>query len=444
MKVAVIGSTHAGVFAAKQIKAEMPDAEVHIYEKNQTVSFLSCGIALWIGDHVSSPDKMFYETPESLTEAGIEMHMQHEVVQADLTQKQLRINDLVNDEMATERFDKIVITTGSQAVIPNIPGIGSERVLMSKSWDDAKLLKERTATVQKVVVIGAGYIGAELAEQLSLAGKDVVLIDALERVLAKNVSPAISQQVEAAYEAHGVTLAMQQKVTGFEETQDGIRVETDKAEFEADLAILGIGFRPQTDLVANQLDTLPNGAIKTDQYMQTSVPDVYAAGDASAVFYNPTQAYDYIPLATNAIRQGMLIGKNIQTPKVAYPGTQASSAVELYELAIGTTGLTSIDNAKAKGIDADAVTITQDYRPDFMLTTTPVTVSLVWEKGSRRIIGAEFASKHDVTQSANIVSLAIENKMTIDQLAYSDFFFQPNFSQPINYLSAAALAALDK
>ncbi|WP_419153848.1 FAD-dependent oxidoreductase [Weissella viridescens] len=444
MKVAVIGSTHAGVFAAKQIKAEVPDAEVHVFEKNQTVSFLSCGIALWIGDHVSSTERMFYESTESLETQGIQMHMQTEVTQADLTDKRLKIKNLTNDEMREEQFDKIIITSGSKAVIPPIPGIDSDKIYMSKSWDDANRLKAQTEDVKRAIVIGAGYIGAELAEQLSLAGKQITLIDALDRVLAKNVSPKLSEIISSKYEEHGVTLAMNEKVVGFEDTADGIRVKTDRAEYEADIAILGIGFIPNTDLVADQLDTLPNGAIKTDKYMQTSLPDVYAAGDASAVFYNPTQAYDYIPLATNAVRQGMLIGRNISQPKVAYPGTQATSAVELYETAIGTTGLTSVANAEAKGISADAVTIEEDYRPDFMLSTERVVASLVWEKETRRIIGAEFLSAHDVTQAANVVSVAIENQMTIDQLALSDFFFQPNFSQPINYISSVAMAAVAK
>ncbi|RRG18758.1 FAD-dependent oxidoreductase [Weissella viridescens] len=444
MKVAVIGSTHAGVFSAKQIKAEVPDAEVHVFEKNQTVSFLSCGIALWIGDNVSSPDRMFYESPESLESQGIHMHMQTEVTQAQLAEKKLSIKDLANNEMHEEKFDKIIITSGSKAIIPPIPGINSDKIYMSKSWDDANRLKAQTEGLKRVIVIGAGYIGAELAEQLSLAGKEITLIDALDRVLAKNVSPKLSEIIANKYEDHGVTLAMNEKVVAFEDTAAGILVKTDQAEYEADIAILGIGFAPNTDLVADQLDTLPNGAIKTDKYMQTSMPDVYAAGDASAVFYNPTQTYDYIPLATNAVRQGTLVGLNIVKPTVAYPGTQATSAVELYETAIGTTGLTSVANAEAKGIIADAVTIEEDYRPDFMLSTERVVASLVWEKATRRIIGAEFLSAHDVTQAANVVSLAIENKMTIDQLALSDFFFQPNFSQPINYISSVAMAAAAK
>lgn len=444
MKVAVIGGTHAGVFSAKQIVAEVPGAEVHVFEKNDTVSYLSCGTALWIGDNVSSPDRMFYESPESMKERGIHMHMNTEVTGVDLQAKSLEIKSLADDSTRQDTFDKIVITTGSKALVPPIPGIDSEKIYMSKSWNDAKRLKERTADIKSAIVIGAGYIGAELAEQLSINDKDVTMIDAAERVLANNVSPKLSGIVAQKYEDHGVKLVMNEKVVGFEDTADGIIVKTDAGSYEAELAILGIGFRPNTDLVADQLDTMDNGAIKTNEYMQTSVEDVYAAGDSTAVFYNPTQAYDYIPLATNAVRQGMLVGRNIEKPTIAYQGTQASSAVELYETAIGTTGITSVEGATAKGIDADSISIEEDYRPDFMLSTTEVVASLVWEKGTRRIIGAEFLSAHDVTQAANVISLAIENKMTIDQLAMSDFFFQPNFSQPINYISSVAMAAVAK
>lgn len=444
MKVAVIGGTHAGVFSAKQIVAEVPGAEVHVFEKNDTVSYLSCGTALWIGDNVSSPDRMFYESPESMKTQGIHMHMNTEVTAVDLQAKSLEIKSLADNSTRQDTFDKIVITTGSKAVVPPIPGIDSEKIYMSKSWNDAKRLKERTADIKSAIVIGAGYIGAELAEQLSINDKDVTMIDAAERVLANNVSPKLSGIVAQKYEEHGVKLVMNEKVVGFEDTADGIIVKTDAGSYEAELAILGIGFRPNTDLVAEQLDTIDNGAIKTNEYMQTSVEDVYAAGDSTAVFYNPTQAYDYIPLATNAVRQGMLVGRNIEKPTIAYQGTQASSAVELYETAIGTTGITSVEGATAKGIDADSISIKEDYRPDFMLSTTEVVASLVWEKGTRRIIGAEFLSAHDVTQAANVISLAIENKMTIDQLAMSDFFFQPNFSQPINYISSVAMAAVAK
>ncbi|MCO0832318.1 FAD-dependent oxidoreductase [Fructobacillus sp. W13] len=443
MKVAIIGATHAGVFSAKQIKAEHPDAEIHVFEKNDTVSFLSCGIALWIGDHVSSPNKMFYESPESMAKQGITMHMNTEVLEAKLADKHLVYKDLASGEETAADFDKIVITTGSKAIKPNLPGINSDRVFDSKNWQNANDLKKVTPEIKSAIVIGAGYIGAELAEQLSVNGKKVTLIDGLDRVLAKNTSEEFSSVFQEAYEKNGVQLELNQMVSSFEDTENGVKVKTDKGEYEADIAILGIGFLPNTGLFQGQVDMLKNGAIETNEYMETSVPGVFAAGDAATVFYNPTQKYDYIPLATNAVRQGVLVGKNIEKNTVAYQGTQATSAVELYELAYAATGLTK-ESAAIKGVDAESVTIEEDYRPDFMLTTTPVKASLTWEKGTRRIVGGAFMSKHDISQAANVVSLAIENKMTIDQLAMTDFFFQPNFGQPINYVSSVAMAAQAK
>ncbi|KRN33406.1 FAD-dependent oxidoreductase [Weissella halotolerans] len=440
MKVAVIGSTHAGVFSAKQIKAQVPDAQIDVFERNQTVSFLSCGIALWVGNHVSDPARMFYESPESLIDQGINMHMGTEVVQADLAAKQLTIKDLVTDEERTDVYDKIVITTGSKAVIPPIPGIDGDKVYMAKNWDDANRLKEVADDVKRAVVIGAGYIGAELAEQMSLNGTQVTLVDALDRVLAKNASAEYSAVIEQAYQEHGVNLALGETVTEFVDNGEDITVKTTGGAYTADIAILGIGFRPATDLFTGQVDMLDNGAIITDKYMQTSAPDVFAAGDASAVYYNPTQSYDYIPLATNAVRQGILVGRNIVEPTVAYQGTQATSAVELYGIAFASTGLNA-DSAAAKGIKSQSITLDEDYRPDFLLTTESVKSSLTWDPETRRILGGEFMSTHDVTAAANVISLAIENQNTIDQLSMTDFFFQPNFDQPINYISSVAIAA---
>lgn len=441
MKVAVIGSTHAGVFAAKSIISEQEGAEVHVFERHDNVSFLSCGIALWVGDQVSDPNRMFYESPESMAEQGIHMHMQTDVQQADLATKTLVIKNLVTGDITTEIFDKIVITTGSKAIVPPLPGIDSDKIYFSKTWQDANELRELTPNLESVVVIGAGYIGAELAEQLSRKGKNVTLIDATDRVMSRTASKEFSATYEEAFQSHGVTLALNEKVIGFEDTDDGIIVKTDRGAYAADMAVLSIGFAPNTDLFAGQVDMLANGAIVTNDYMETSVEGVFAAGDASAVFYTPTQTHEYMPLATNAIRQGMVIGHNVVKPSLTHPGTQGTSAVELYELAFASTGLNKT-SAAMKGLEAETAIIEEDYRPDFMLTTEKVKCSLTWDKTTHRIIGAEFMSKHDISQAANVVSVAIENKMTIDQLALSDFFFQPNFAQPLNYVSSVAIKAV--
>lgn len=314
---------------------------------------------------------------------------------------------------------------------------------MIKSWEDAKRIKTVSDDISRVIVIGAGYIGAEVAEQYSVNGKKVTLIDAADRVLPNNFSPIITDRIAAAFTENNVTLALSQSVDGFEDLPDGgIRVTTSKGSYDADIAVLGIGFVPNTDLFTDQVEMLSNGAIVTNKYMETSVPDIFAAGDATTVFYNPTQAYDYIPLATNAIRQGMLVGRNINGHNLAYNGTQASSAVELYGYAMSSAGLNKV-SAQSRDLDVVETVYEEDYRPDFMLSTTPVLSLLTWDKKTRRVLGAAFMSKHDTSQAANVVSLAIQNQMTIDDLAMADFFFQPNFTQPINFVGAVALKAVN-
>ena len=440
--VAIIGCTHAGTFAATSILHAHPDWDVQVFERNATVSFLSCGIALWVGDHVSDPKKMFYSSPAQLEAAGATMHMRTDVTDVHVAEKTLEYRDLETGDTATLPFDKLVVTTGSRPVVPSIPGIDSKRVQLCKNWDDAVELKERSTDAKSVVVVGAGYIGAELAEQFSDVGVETTLVDAADRVLANNFDKPITDQVEERYRAHGVTLALGEKVVAFRDDEDDtVTVVTDQGEYTAQFAVLAIGFLPNTDLVRGQLDMMDNGAIITNDYMQSSVPYVYAAGDSATILYNPTGAHDYIPLATNAVRQGMLVGANIERPTRKYMGTQATSAVRLYDLSLSASGLTQGD-ADRRGMDIRSTELVEDYRPAFMTTTAPVTSILTWDPSTRLVKGAQFCSSVDVSGAANAVSVAIQARFTIDMLANVDFLFQPNFDQPIHYVGAIAAKAV--
>ena len=186
-----------------------------------------------------------------------------------------------------------------------------------------------------------------------------------------------------------------------------------------------------------------NGAIITNEYMQSSDPDIYAAGDSTAVHYNPTGKDAYIPLATNAIRQGTIVGTNLFGNTMHDMGTQSSSGLNLYGTTMVSSGLT-LENAKEAGFDAAAVTVEDNYRPEFMPTTTPVLMTLVWDKKTRQILGGQFMSEHDVSQSANIISLCIQDKHTIDYLAFVDMLFQPHFDRPFNYVNILGQAAVKK
>lgn len=443
MKIVIIGCTHAGTITASQVLSQHPDAEVTIYEKNDSVSFLSCGIATYLGGVAKNIDDMFYSSPEALSQLGAAVHMQHEVTAVDLQKKTLQVKDLVSGEETEDHYDKLMVTTGSWPVIPNLPGIDDPNVYLCKNYNHAQKLFEVAQNAQKVVVIGGGYIGVELVEAYSKQGKQVTLIDGNDRLLSKYYDAKYTDIVTKDFEDHQVTLALGELVAGFEPADQGVVVKTDRGSYDADIAILCIGFRPNTSLFKDQLEFNADGSIKTNAYMQTSDPDVYGAGDSVAVHYNPTNQEAYVPLATNAVRQGIIAGTNLYGNTMTYMGTQSTSGLQLYDNAMSSTGMT-LESAKAAGFDADAVTFEDHYRPEFMPTNATVIGTVVWDRSNNQILGAQFMSKLDISMYANAVSVMIQNHNTIDFMAMVDMLFQPNFDRPFNFINLLGQQAVAK
>ncbi|WHO85824.1 FAD-dependent oxidoreductase [Limosilactobacillus oris] len=443
MKVVIIGCTHAGTITASQVFSQHPDAEVTIYEKNDNVSFLSCGIATYLGGVAKSIDDMFYSSPEALAQLGAAVHMQHEVTAVDLKKKTLKVKNLVSGEENEDYYDKLMVTTGSWPVIPNLPGIDDPNVYLCKNYNHAKKLFEVAKNAQKIVVIGGGYIGVELVEAYSKQGKQVTLIDGNDRLLSKYYDAKYTDIVTKDFEDHQVTLAFDELVAGFEHKDQGVVVKTNKGSYDADIAILCIGFRPNTGLFKDQLEFNADGSIKTNAYMQTSDPDVYGAGDSVAVHYNPTNQEAYVPLATNAVRQGIIAGTNLYGNTMTYMGTQSTSGLQLYDNSMSSTGMT-LESARAAGFDADAVTFEDNYRPEFMPTNAKVIGTVVWDRSNNQILGAQFMSKLDISMYANAVSVMIQNHNTINFMAMVDMLFQPNFDRPFNFINLLGQQAVAK
>lgn len=442
MKVAVIGCTHAGTAAIVNTAQLYPEAEITVYERNDNISFLSCGIALYVGGVIKDPQGLFYSSPEKLAELGVKTNMRHEVIQIDTDRKTLRARNLATGQEFDDSYDKLIMTTGSWPIVPKLEGMELDGILLSKNYSHSNTIIERAQQVDRITVVGAGYIGVELVEAFQMNGKQVTLIDGEDRILSKYLDEEFTAPIQKSLEDHGITLALGEKVSSFAgENGKVTKVITSKGEHETDLVILCIGFRPNTELLKGKVDMLPNGAIIVNDYMQTSLPDIYAAGDSCAIHYNPTGKNAYIPLATNAVRMGTLVARNLVSPTIAYMGTQGTSGIKIYEDNIAGTGLTE-DAAKAEGMDVESVLLTDNYRPEFMPTFEQVQLKVVYDRLTRRILGAQIMSKMDLTQSINTVSVCIQNKMTVDQLAFIDFFFQPHYNKPWNFLNTAGLQAL--
>jgi len=440
MKIIVIGCTHAGTATLINAAKLYPESDIVVYERNDNISFLSCGIALHVAEVVKDPQGLFYSSPEALKELGIQTHMSHDVVDVDVATKKIQVKNLMTGDIFEDSYDRLVVTTGSWPVTPPIEGIHLENIVLCKNYDHAKVIIEKAKKAKKITVIGAGYIGVELVEAFEILGKEVTLIDAQDRILPKYLDPEFTAPAEESFKEKGITMALGQCVEKFVGDRVVEKVVTKKGTYEADLVVLCIGFKPSTELLKGQVDMLANGAIIIDTYMHTSAADVFAAGDSCAVIYNPTGKHAYIPLATNAVRMGTLVAKNLVENTTKYMGTQGTSGIKIYEHNIASTGLTEV-TAREQGINIDTVTIKENWRPEFMPSYTSVTFKVVYEKASKVILGAQLISTEDLTQSINTMSVVIQNKMTIDELAYVDFFFQPHYNKPWNFLNTAGLTA---
>ena len=445
MKIIVIGCTHAGTAFVVNAKRKYPDCEIVVYERNDNVSFLSCGIALSVSKVVKEPEKLFYNSPQNLNGMGINMRMNHDVIDVNVNNKTIKAKNLLTGEVVEDRYDKLVLTLGSWPIVPKFEGGDLENILLCKNYDHAKKVIEKSKDAKNIAVIGAGYIGVELAEAFEMQGKHTTLIDAEDRIMNKYLDKEFTDIAEREFTNKGVSLKLGQKVKKFEGVNGKVtRVVTDKETIEADLVILCIGFAPNTGLVKDQLETIKNGAIVIDSYMRTSNPDIYAAGDCCMVKYNPAYDDRYIPLATNAVRMGTLIAENLVEPRLRYLGTQGTSGIKIYNQCIASTGMTEEVAKATTGMNIGATTIRENHRPEFMPDYSEAMIKIVYDKNTNRVIGGQIVSEHDLTQFMNTLSVVIQNHMTLEELAVTDFFFQPHFNKPWSLLNAVALKALEK
>lgn len=445
-KIIIIGANHAGTACANQILSLNPEAELSIYDRNNNISFLGCGMALWIGNQISKSDGLFYSSKEALEKAGAKVFMETNVERIDFAAKKIYFKNKAGEE-GEDSYDKLVLATGSRPVHPPIEGIDLERIQSAKLFQDAQLAVdqlENDPDIKKVAVVGAGYIGAELAEAYQRRGKEVVLIDALDHILGTHFDPEFSDKMAERLRKNGIQVELGQKVERFLGENGKVKaVVTNKGEYEVDLVLFCIGFKPNNELGDGKLETFKNGAFLVNTKQETSEKDVYAIGDCATVLDNSIQDKNYIALATNAVRSGIVAALNVSGTAIDSIGVQGSSGLCLYGLKMLASGL-SVQHAEALGIEVSYSDFTQQQKPAFMDETGPnpeVDIRIVYRKDNHVVVGAQLMSEYDVSGIIHMFSLAIQEGVTIERLALLDIFFMPHFNQPYNYITMAALSA---
>lgn len=444
-KVVIVGANHAGTAAANQILALDPSVELTILDRNSNISFLGCGMALWIGNQISTGDGLFYSSAEVLESKGAKVHMETAVTNIDYNARRVDYECACGQTGSVE-FDKLILATGSSPIIPKIEGLGLKNIQKAKLYQDAQLAVEQIKndpSIKHVTVVGAGYIGAELAEAYERQGKKVLLIDALDRILGTHFDRDFSDVMAERLQANGIQLALGETVQRFEGQERVERVVTDKGVYDTDLVMMCIGFRPNNELAQGKLDLFKNGAILVNKNQETSVPGVYAIGDCATVYDNSLQNTNYIALATNAVRSGVVAALNVCGTPAQSLGVQGSSGLCLYDLKMVCTGQT-VETAAMHGIAALETNFSDLQKPEFMDEAGPnpnVKIRIVYREDNREVIGAQLMSEFDMSAAIHMFSLAIQERVTIDRLALLDIFFMPHFNKPYNYITMAALTA---
>lgn len=449
MKIIIIGINHAGTSALRTLVAQNSGHTIVAYDRNTNISFLGCGIALAVGGIVKNLQDLFYCTPEKLEKKGIGIFMNHEVVAVDPSAHKVTVRDLATGKVFEDSYDKLIYGAGSWPIdIPGIPEAhrNFENVEICKLFQHAEILiqKAESPSIRSVAVIGGGYIGIELAEAYHKKGKKVTLIDVEKRILPRYFDREFTDSLEGDIRGAGVMLALGEKVVDFEGVGGKVaRVITDKGSYAADLVIKAVGFKPNTELLPEAKKTR-NGALVVDKFMRTSLPDIYAVGDAAAMEHASLGEPINVALATNAVKSGITAASHINgNEAVKVESVAGTNAICVFENKLASTGI-SEEFARQLGLDVASSFVEDDDRPTFMESTTKTRVKLVFDKKTLRLLGAQIGTRGEVghTEVIYYLALAIQQHLTLLDIAFADVYFLPHFNKPFNFVLAAIMQAV--
>jgi NADPH-dependent 2,4-dienoyl-CoA reductase/sulfur reductase-like enzyme len=441
-KIIVVGANHAGTAAIRTILTEDPKADITVFDENNNISFLGCGMALWIGKQIGGPEGLFYSSKDQLEKMGAKIFMETKVRKIDFDARKVYVSGK-DGSAKEESYDKLILATGSQPIVPDVPGKNLQNVQIVKLYQHASevIEKLKNESLQKVVVVGAGYIGVELAEAFRRSGRTVTMIVLANTSLANYFDEPFTDRTNAVLAENGIDLRYGERLLEIKGDGKVKSVKTDKGEYEADMVVLCIGFKPNNELGKEKLRLFKNGAYLVNDKQETRISGVYAIGDCATVYDNTIEDVNYIALATNAVRSGLVAAYNVCGVPVKSLGVQGSNGIHIFGYKMVSTGVT-LAKAIAAGYDAGYTDFEDYQKPGFITSDNEkVMIRIVYDKKSRRVLGAQLASKFDISMAIHMFSLAIQEHVSIDRLKLLDIFFLPHFNQPYNYITMAALGA---
>jgi NADPH-dependent 2,4-dienoyl-CoA reductase/sulfur reductase-like enzyme len=432
-RLLVIGGDAAGMSAASAARRLRGPKELQIvaFEAGHYTSYSACGIPYFIGDVVSDVDALVARTPQQFAaNHSIDARIRHEVTEIDTGRGAVRVRALDKGTEAWEAFDQLMIATGARPIRPDLGGINAQGVLGVQTLEDGLAVRrvlERDRP-RRAVVVGAGYIGLEIAEAMCLRGVAVTLIDRGAAPMA-TLDPDMGQMLVEAMHRFNMRLRLGETVTGFDTVGDRVAaVVTDKATVPADLVILGLGVEPNTELAQHAGIQLGDaGGIAVDQRLQTTAPGVWAAGDCVEKFHRVSRRQVTIALGTHANKEGRTAGINIGGGYATFPGVVGTAVTKICDVEVARAGLGEAE-AEAAGFQPLSVAVDSTTRAGYYPGAKPIRVKLIAERGAGRLLGAQIVGEEGAAKRIDVLAMALWHHTTVEELLNTDLGYAPPFS----------------
>jgi len=428
-RVIIIGGVAAGMSAAAKARRSDPALEIVAYERSGYVSYGSCGFPYAIKGEIARVEDVVVRTPERFAKQGITALVRHEVLEIDPAGGSVLVRNLNNGAEFRDRWDALVLTTGGAASRPPFPGVNLPGIFTLRTVEDALAIQQwiREHRPARGVIIGGGYIGLEMAEALDAHGMQITLVERLPQVLP-NLDPEMAGHVQAELSRQGVEVNLDQPVEGFGGDERVREVVAGGRRIPADIVILAVGVKPNVELArAAGIALGPTGAVAVDDHQRTNLPSVWAAGDVAEALHRVTGRPAWVPLGTTANKQGRVAGENVAGGDARFPGIVGTAVVKVFDLEAASSGLSEA-RARIGGYNVESVSATANSRAHYMPGHHPIHVKLVYESGSRRLLGGQLVGVEGVAKRIDIIAAALHQGWTVDELAELDLSYAPPFA----------------
>ena len=438
MKVVIVGGVAGGATAAARIRRLDEQAEIIVFERSGYISYANCGLPYYIGGVIEDPEELTLQTPESFfSRFRVHMKVRHEVTAINRERKTVTVKNLETGNVFEESYDKLLLSPGAKPVIPNLPGVNSDKLFTLRTVEDTFRIKEyvQQSKPRSAVMVGGGFIGLEMAENLRQLGMEVTIVQRPKQLM-NPFDPDMASFIHSEVRKHGVKLALGHTVEGFRETGSGVEVLLkDSDPIAADMVVLAIGVTPESTLAKEAgLELGLKDSILVNDRMETSDPNIFAVGDAVQVKHFVTGQDTLIALAGPANKQGRIAADNICGGDSRYLGSQGSSVIKVFDMTAASTGLNET-NAKKAGISADTVILSPMSHAGYYPGGKVMTMKVVFEKETYRLLGAQIVGYDGVDKRIDVMATAIHAGLKSTDLKDLDLAYAPPYASakdPVN------------